>query len=374
MSRTDLECGIKAARLGKLETALSYYDKAVAAGDGQGTEALGHRAWLRRTLGKFADALADYEELLRIQSGNEEAAVLRAEMLFRLDRTDEALRQLMEILTANPLNRSASKLLGGIQESLGLAQVPPAPKPSHDNLQPKEPINPVIKILESDPTSYPGSVFPEIGRFLYSFVRLLRPTNVAEIGVLFGYSSLCITQALEENGGGHLHSFDLFLDRSDGYCSPVTGVRGTGLEVAWGHLEKAGLAHRVSFHQGDSSSKIREAFPDKSVLFDLAFIDGDHTLEGCLKDWQAIDERLGEGGIVLLHDTLPENCGCLGPRRLLIDLEKRYPGMYHAVDLPTPEGFGLAIIQKRSAQTPEKWKITLRDQVAEYLFLRRIDG
>ncbi|MEV6597031.1 class I SAM-dependent methyltransferase [Actinoplanes sp. NPDC051346] len=47
------------------------------------------------------------------------------------------------------------------------------------------------------------------GLALYGLVRLLRPGNVVETGVADGRSSFMILSALERNGNGMLHSFDV---------------------------------------------------------------------------------------------------------------------------------------------------------------------
>ncbi len=44
---------------------------------------------------------------------------------------------------------------------------------------------------------------------LYSLVRILKPLNAVETGVANGHSSFVILSALEANGSGALHSFDL---------------------------------------------------------------------------------------------------------------------------------------------------------------------
>jgi predicted O-methyltransferase YrrM len=36
---------------------------------------------------------------------------------------------------------------------------------------------------------------------------------------------------------------------------------------------------------------------------DLIFIDGDHSYEGLVRDWQAWSPRVAQGGVVCLHDS-----------------------------------------------------------------------
>jgi predicted O-methyltransferase YrrM len=49
----------------------------------------------------------------------------------------------------------------------------------------------------------------ETSRFLFGAARLLRPEVVVETGVANGHSSFVLLEALERNGRGRLHSFDI---------------------------------------------------------------------------------------------------------------------------------------------------------------------
>lgn len=363
---TPLEPVHKLIRAGEHERALRAYEQALT-DPASRLKVLGDRAWFFLRLGRYEEALADYDEVLSQTPNDTEAAALRAQVLAKLGQCEEAMRAAVDVLVVDPCSATALEVMNFCHRQAGLAPRKAAPPSGHESPPPVRPLNPVLDALERDPASYPASVYPEIGRFLYGFVRMGRPRLVLETGAYVGYSSLCIAQALEDNEEGHLHSFDLFLDRT-GYVSPVLGPQQDGLAVARGHLERAGLSHRVTFHKGDSSTTIRRLLAPGGARFDLAFIDGDHTLRGCLKDWQAVDELLQEGGFVLLHDTMPEACGWLGPRHLLEELGRRAASDYHWINLPSPEGFGLGIIQKRSAGAAPRWMPTAGESIRQWLF------
>jgi predicted O-methyltransferase YrrM len=285
-----------------------------------------------------------------------------------MGETREAATAAAELLQRDPLNRAATELLLRCQEALGAAEGKPY------GFRPNEParaINPTLDLLEADPASFPASVFPPVGRFLYTLTRLIRPKLALEVGCFVGYSSICIAQAMEENGFGHLHSFDLFMHRS-GLKSPVAGECADSLVVARAHLQHAGLAHRVNFHKGDSAPEIRRLFGEGREMFDFAFIDGDHTIQGCLADWRAVDDLLADGSVVLLHDTMPEKCGWAGPRHLLEHLRSREGANYQWVNLPSPEGFGMALVQKLRPGAANAWSPGLGELVREWLFMRRV--
>ena len=139
-----------------------------------------------------------------------------------------------------------------------------------------------------------------------------------------------------------------------------------------GHLEHAGLAGCVTLHKGDSSSNIRKSLGDTGQQVEFAFIDGDHTLRGCLKDWVEVDRIMAPGAVVLLHDTEPDMCGWLGPRYLLEKLGSGAENGYHWVNLPSPEGFGLAMIQKKRDCTWEQCRPSIVELATESLFRRKI--
>lgn len=52
--------------------------------------------------------------------------------------------------------------------------------------------------------------FHALGKTLYDQIRWLKPDKVIEFGVLNGYSTICIAQALRENGKGKVYAYDLF--------------------------------------------------------------------------------------------------------------------------------------------------------------------
>ena len=56
----------------------------------------------------------------------------------------------------------------------------------------------------------PEYFYPEIGFKIYDIVRELRPKVVVEFGVLNGYSTISIAQALRDNGGGIIYAYDLW--------------------------------------------------------------------------------------------------------------------------------------------------------------------
>ena len=360
-----LEKAITLAREGAYEAAGELFTK-VLENNPDNPEAHGHRAWLYVTMGRYEDAVRDYRWLIDRDPADTEAAYRYAEVLRKMGKCPEAIEAARNVLSHDPRHLAALDLWRECLVDQGLAEMQrPKPDLSHSSQQ-AHPLNPVIKQLEEDPANFPASVFPQVGRMLYSLVRCARPRLVLETGCFVGYSTLCMAQALEENKDGHIHSFDLFLPLAADYHSPVAGNCADALQVARAHLERAGLAHRVTFHKGDSSSGIVDNLTAGRDVVDFAFIDGDHRLRGCFKDWRAVLRLLRPGGIVVLHDTIPDNCGWVGPHALIEELHRR-PREFQAINFPTPEGYGLGVIQRIGGERPYDWKPSIPALLKEYL-------
>lgn len=364
-ARENLQRAIACAQAGDHDTAMALLGGAVAE-ISTCAEALGHRAWLHRQNGNLDAALADYDKMLSLLPADTHAepAAWRADCLRLRGDPAASLQAAMEVLARFPQCRTAVDVISRAQDALGAGERPPY---AMSRQEPWQPINPIIQALENDTRSFPVSVFPPVSRFLYSLVRCLRPRLALETGCYIGYSSLCAAQAMEENDVGHLHSFDLFIQRP-GLESPVAGACADSLQVARAHAEQAGLSHRITFHPGDSAVRIREMFGDHGEVIDFAFVDGDHTINGALADWYEVDRVLAPGGVVMLHDTMPQKCGWMGPRHLLDVIHKKAAGKYQVINLPTPEGFGIALIQKMTAGAGPEMPPSLWELLRERLF------
>ena len=315
-------------------------------------EARAHRAWWYYCSERYEDAVADLRIVLQMRPEQAEAHAVLGLCFTRLGRDQEAAAEFVSALRIDPFLRTA---IQGLSQ-LAARKAPVPPEVQMAGLAPVgNPlpfINAEITRLETSRKSgFPASIRPEIGRFLYALTRMIRPGVCVETGTFIGYSSLCIAQALEDNGEGHLHAFDLFLEGvCDMPCFPEPVE--TGLVVVQEHTRAAGLTHRITFHKGDSAENLLAAVREFGPP-DLAFIDGDHTVAGCWRDFAAIQECLKVGAVVVLHDTQPVNSGWEGPYDLLKRLHKEpWGGSYGILNLPTPEGYGVGVIQKTGASVP----------------------
>lgn len=103
----------------------------------------------------------------------------------------------------------------------------------------------------------PISVPAELGRLLTLLVRTKGAGRALEIGVLGGYSGICIARGLKPDGT--LTSLELSPD----YAS-----------FAHGNLTKAGFGERVTYRVGPAAQGL-QALAAEGLRFDFVFIDAD---------------------------------------------------------------------------------------------------
>lgn len=217
--------------------------------------------------------------------------------------------------------------------------------PPHLSTQPRLWLS-ALRELYRHPLSHPMSLSPEAGLLLHALVLNHRPRACIETGSNIGISALWIAGALEEHGAGTLTCFDNFLPIVRPGVEHITGdERKSIFENA---LRGAKLEHRVRIVAGDSPRTIpREASAIGRVQ--LAFLDGDHTFDGVLADFLAVEPMLDTGGLIVLHDTFPSVCAWDGPRRLLNTLHEHGEGTYQPIDLYLgPINYGMALMRRLS--------------------------
>jgi predicted O-methyltransferase YrrM len=235
-------------------------------------------------------------------------------------------------------------------------------------LNPSESWVATLRDLYASPIAFPASLSPAMGMFLHSLVRNVRPRTVVEIGTFLGVSTIWTASALEAAKDdppqlstapgqlhGAIHCFDDFAPIQPGAWRAV-GTEGPRDALVRRHLQQAGLAHRVTLHPGDSSECVARArdagvFGQPGSLgggIDLAFIDGDHSAPGALRDLRAVEPSLNTGGYIVLHDTFPEQCGDhMGPRTIIDRTREVATGRYELCEIYTaPLNYGMAVLRR----------------------------
>lgn len=119
------------------------------------------------------------------------------------------------------------------------------------------------------------------GRFLAMLSKLIRPTNILEIGTYTGYSAICLAEGLVP--GGKLVTIDINPE-----------LEGVIRE----HIAEAKLQDSIQFIVGDAYQIIR-TLPQ---TFDLVFIDADK--QNYAKYFDLVIDRLSPGGLIIADNVL----------------------------------------------------------------------
>jgi len=217
-----------------------------------------------------------------------------------------------------------------------------------------------LRRLYASPLSFPASLSPEAGLLVHALVRNIRPRVVVETGTWIGISSIWIASALQANGdGGRLHTFDLFLPiRPDQWRDAELAEDRVGFVRR--NFAEAGLEGVIEIHQGNSHANIRAMQAALAAAsgnaggggrgggVQLAYLDGDHGVEGACQDLWAVEPVLATGGYVLLHDIFPEYSGDEdGPRHILDRVNEIGAGVYDKCELClSPANYGLAVMRR----------------------------
>ena len=115
--------------------------------------------------------------------------------------------------------------------------------------------------------------------------------RLVEIGVWHGVTTRRLRTAMDPDGT--LFAVDPF----------PAGRLGFSLQQRIAHHEVAGIENgRVTWVRATGADAARDHTP-----VDFVFIDGDHSEQGLLADWNAWSPLVASGGIVALHDSRSSN-------------------------------------------------------------------
>jgi predicted O-methyltransferase YrrM len=121
------------------------------------------------------------------------------------------------------------------------------------------------------------------GLTLYALTRLLQPTTVVETGVADGRSSFMILSALERNGHGTLHSFD---------------VRPDAGSLARGHAQW----HLHTSDAKDPRSTFTAALAEIDTI-DMFVHDSDHGYPNQMFEYESAWPKIPAGGVLASDDV-----------------------------------------------------------------------
>jgi hypothetical protein len=170
--------------------------------------------------------------------------------------------------------------------------------------------------------------------------------RAVEIGVFEGGSALALCDAL--GPAAELHLIDPFGRQPDalpggwGASEWATrrvlarAVRRSGTQArerGWRNGPAGGQAPQIVWHVA-FSQEVARRWSDE---VDLVFIDGDHSVEGCERDWRCWRDFVVAGGYVVFHDAregLPRGRGLPGPTEVVTRLfrDRSEPGWQIAAE------------------------------------------
>lgn len=136
--------------------------------------------------------------------------------------------------------------------------------------------------------NYPDATgTPDERRVMYALARVLKPTHIVEVGVLWGVSTIQWLTALRDNQHGAMTAIDI--------NNEIEGGRKPG------HLIPDVLRNRLTLHIGMLGENYFSA--DKPPI-DLFFEDASHEYENTKVIHLAAKKQLAPGALVVAHDPL----------------------------------------------------------------------
>ena len=119
------------------------------------------------------------------------------------------------------------------------------------------------------------------GKFLEMVSRMIKPEKILEIGTFTGFSALCLSKGLSENGV--LHTIEL---------------RAEDAAFAAGYFKKAGAENKIKLHIGNAL----DIMPGLKENWDLVFIDADKV--SYIEYYELTLPFLKNGGWILADNVL----------------------------------------------------------------------
>lgn len=143
----------------------------------------------------------------------------------------------------------------------------------------------ILNKIERD--TYLKSIYPRMlsgnvqGKFISMVSKMIQPKYILEIGTFTGYSAICLTEGLLEDG--QLHTIEINEELK------LPNQK---------YFKEAGVQQKISMHFGNAVDII----PQLGTQFDLIFIDAD-KINYC-KYYELAMKKLNVGGFILADNVL----------------------------------------------------------------------
>ena len=119
------------------------------------------------------------------------------------------------------------------------------------------------------------------GRLLSMISQMIQPERILEIGTYTGYSAICLTEGLTENG--KLTTMDINEELED---------------ITREFIKKANLENKIEYLIGDAMHIV----PQLDEIFDLVFIDADK--KNYCNYYHLVFDKVKSGGYILADNVL----------------------------------------------------------------------
>ena len=119
------------------------------------------------------------------------------------------------------------------------------------------------------------------GRVLSMLSHMVQPTNILEIGTYTGYSAICLSEGIKEDG--KVVTIDINAELED---------------FALSYFEKANVSNKIDFRIGNAIDII----PTLQESFDMVFIDADKTNYSNYFD--LVIDKLPKGAYIITDNVL----------------------------------------------------------------------
>ncbi len=120
-----------------------------------------------------------------------------------------------------------------------------------------------------------------LGKVLEIISKMLSPKNILEIGTFTGYSTICLSKGLSQNG--HLDTIEINDELED---------------LIMEAFDRAGVSKKITIYTGDA----KKIIPSLNKEYDLVYIDANKR-EYCAY-YDLIIEKVRSGGIILADNVL----------------------------------------------------------------------
>lgn len=125
-------------------------------------------------------------------------------------------------------------------------------------------------------------ISPELGKFLFLLIKIIKAERVLEIGALTGYSTIWMARALPD--GGRLTTLEISKEHAD---------------VANANFKKTGLDKKINLILGSAMESLNKL---KNEKFDFVFIDADKISYPAY--YEKVIMLMNKGGIIAADNTL----------------------------------------------------------------------